>query len=102
MPLITGLFTRDDGVPWGIDVMDGNTSDATWTAMVFQQVGLTLPDVLRAPVLFVADSTMVSEATVEDCCAAGIACVSRLPNTFELERYVQGLWAIEETPEGPQ
>ncbi len=36
--------------------MDGNTSDATWMAMVFQQAALTLPDVVRAPVLFVADS----------------------------------------------
>ena len=54
--------------------------------MVCQQAGLTLPDALRAPVLFVADSKMVSEARVEDCCAADISCVSRLPNMFRLER----------------
>ncbi len=86
--------------------MDGNTSAATWTAMVFQQAGLTLPDALRAQVLFVADSKMVSEATVEDCCAADIAFVSRLPNTFGLERQTKetvrkaGQWDVDRPVSG--
>ncbi len=104
--LVTGLVTRNDGVPWGVDVMDGNTSDATWTAMVLQQAGLTLPDELRAQVLFVADSKMVSEATVADCCAADISFVSRLPNTFGLERQTKeavreaGQWDADRPVQG--
>jgi len=93
--LVTGLVTRDDGVPWSVDVMDGNTSDATWTATIVQQAGLTWPDELRTQVLFVADSKMVSEATVTECCDAGISFVSRLPNTFGLERQTKE--AVRET-----
>ncbi len=105
--LVTGVVTRVDGVPLGVDVMDGNTSDATWTDMILRNMGRTWPAALRAQVLFVADSKMVSQATVEDCCAADILFVSRLPNTFGLERVAKeavrtaNRWDAER-PVGPE
>ena len=84
--LVAGLVTRTDGIPLSVDVMDSNASDATWTDMILRNMGLSLSATLRAQVLFVADSKMVSQATVEDCCTADILFVSRLPNTFGLER----------------
>ena len=48
--------------------------------------GSALAEPLRDTMLFVADSKLVSQDTVEDLCEAGIRFVSRLPNTFGIEQ----------------
>ncbi len=45
-----------------------------------------LPLEIRRSVLFVADSKMVTQDAIDNCCEFAMLFVSRLPNTFGLER----------------
>ncbi len=84
--LVVGVVARTDGLPYGVDVCDGNMDDPTWSRQAIMSTGSSLTADIRATLLFVADSKLVSQQTVEDLCEAEIQFVSRLPNTFGLER----------------
>ncbi len=84
--LVVGVVARTDGIPYGVDVCDGNMDDPTWSRQAIMSTGSALAEDLRDTMLFVADSKLVSQDTVEDLCEAGIRFVSRLPNTFGIEQ----------------
>lgn len=84
--LVVGVVARTDGLPYSVDVCDGNMDDPTWSHRAVMSTGSAMAEAVRATVLFVADSKLVSQQTVEDLCEADIRFVSRLPNTFGLER----------------
>lgn len=84
--LVVGVGTRADGIPTMLDVLDGNTNDGTWCPETVISEGMHLREAIRKDVLFVADSKMVTDAAVDLCCEADIYFVSRLPNTFKLEK----------------
>jgi hypothetical protein len=69
-----------------VDVCDGNQDDTTWSRQALLGTGGTLTADVRAEILFVADSKLLSHETVADLCESRIRFVSRLPNTFGLER----------------
>ena len=87
--LVAGVTTRADGIPIDVDVCDGNMDDPTWSREALLSQGRTLAADIRAQTLFVADSKLVSHHTVADLCDYGIHFVSRVPNTFGLERDVK-------------
>lgn len=84
--LVVGVVARTDGLPYAVDVCDGNMDDPTWSRQAVLHTGSALAADVRATLLFVADSKLVSQNTVEDLCEADIRFVSRLPNTFGLEQ----------------
>ena len=71
-------MTRPDGIPVWVDVNDGNLDDTRWDRQVLIALreSLThLPDVL-----FVADSKLINDETVDQMYRESIHFVSRLPN----------------------
>ena len=87
--MVAGVTTRADGIPIDVDVCDGNMDDPTWSREALLSQGRSLAADIRAQTLFVADSKLVSHNTVADLCDYGIHFVSRVPNTFGLERDVK-------------
>lgn len=88
--LVAGVVARADGIPIDVDVCDGHRDDPTWTRDALLSQGRALLPDIRSQILFVADSKLLSHSTVADLCAADIYFVSRLPNTFGLERETKG------------
>jgi transposase len=84
--LVAGVVARADGIPVDLDVCDGNMDDPTWTRDALLSQGRALLPEIRSQILFVADSKLLSHGTVADLCEADIYFVSRLPNSFGLER----------------
>ena len=84
--LVAGVVARPDGIPLDVDVCDGNQDDTTWSRQALLGTSGTLTADVRAQILFVADSKLLSHETVADLCESSIRFVSRLPNTFGLER----------------
>ena len=80
--LVLGAVTRPDGIPIWVDVNDGNLDDTRWD----RQVLIALRESLtRFPdVLFVADSKLINDETVDQMYRESIHFVSRLPNTYTL------------------
>ncbi len=100
--LVAGVVARSDGLPMAIDVCDGNMDDPTWTRDALLSQGQSLSAEIRSQTLFVADSKLLSHATVAALCDAGVSLVSRLPNTFGLEREIKAMAATAQhwTPIG--
>ena len=84
--LVAGVVARADGIPIDVEVCDGNMDDPTWSRQALLSNGGVLSAEVREQVLFVADSKLLSHDTVADLCENGVRFVSRLPNTFGLER----------------
>ena len=80
--LVVGVVARTDGLPYAVDVCDGHRDDPTWSRQAVLHTGSALAADVRATLLFVADSKLVSQNTVEDLCEADIRFVSRLPNLW--------------------
>lgn len=71
--LVLGVVARTDGLPYAVDVCDGTMDDPTWSRQAVLQTGTALAEDARARLLFVADSKLVSQNTVEDLCEWGAA-----------------------------
>jgi transposase len=80
--LVLGAVTRPDGIPVRVDVNDGNLDDTVWN----RQALASLKDALtaRPDILFVADSKLIADKTVDHLCQEDIHFVSRMPNTYGL------------------
>ncbi len=87
--LRVGVVARSDGLPYAVDVCDGNMDDSAWSRQAVMSTSSALAEEVRTTLLFVVDSKLVRQQTVEDLCEADIRFVSRLPNTFGLERTIR-------------
>ena len=58
--LVVEVVARTDGLPYAVDVCDGNMDDPTWSRQAVLNTGSTLVADVRATLLFVADSKISS------------------------------------------
>jgi transposase len=80
--LVLGAVTRPDGIPIWVDVNDGNLNDTVWNRQVL--ASLQGAFTARPDILFVADSKLIADKTVDHLCQEKIHFVSRMPNTYGL------------------
>ncbi|PSR32264.1 MAG: hypothetical protein C7B46_14940 [Sulfobacillus benefaciens] len=80
--LVLGAVTRPDGIPVRVDVNDGNLNDTVWNRQAVAALKETLTT--RPNILFVADSKLIADETVDQLCEEQVYFVSRMPNTFAL------------------
>ena len=81
-----GLGVTPDGVPVVAQVRDGNTADVTWNGdiveMLREKVGT---EDKGTPLLYVADSKLVSKTNLSKLAEENLHFISRLPGTFNLD-----------------
>jgi len=81
-----GLGVTPDGVPVVAQVRDGNTADPTWNGdivdMLRERVGTQDRE---TPLLYVADSKLVSKTNLDKLAEENLHFISRLPGTFNLD-----------------
>lgn len=101
LQLIFGLVSAD-GVPVAGQVRSGNLSDKTWNKTLIPTIrkAVARTDLVTQPVLYVADSALVTEENIRLLDQEQIDFVSRIPETFRLTgqlkaealRYPEEVW----------
>ena len=91
--LVAGIVARADGIPIAVNVNDGNLEDSVWTRRTIRELSALLEQ--HPKILFVADSKMVNEPTLDVLYAHDVWYVSRLPNSFGVGARVK-LQAVEQ------
>lgn len=76
------LTTCKDGVPVSAEVLSGNTSDKTWHKESLSKLRERLSRERSAPLHYVGDSALVTEANLAIAQEQGIVLTSRLPRTY--------------------
>lgn len=82
------LATTTNGVPIGLQLLDGNASDRTTLAQQVAEVVYQFRTEQEEEPIYVADSALYSEATMTDLSRKGIWWVSRVPETSTLAKAV--------------
>ena len=75
-----GLGVNRAGVPVVGDILDGNTSDTTWNTDLIARLRQRLA--ADEPPVYVADSKVVNQNSLDEAAAEGISIISRLPRTY--------------------
>ena len=75
-----GLGVNRAGVPVVGDILDGNTSDTAWNTDLIGRLRQRLA--ADEPPVYVADSKVVNEESLDQAAAEGISIISRLPRTY--------------------
>ena len=83
-----GLITSDEGVPHFLKPLNGNASDKASLPQVVRELMRHLRESGETAGVYVADSGLYSEANLHALNAAGVAWVSRAPETSRMAQAV--------------
>ena len=75
-----GLGVNRTGVPIVGDILDGNTADSTWNTQLIARLRQRLA--ADEPPVYVADSAVVNQESLDQAAAEDIDIISRLPRTY--------------------
>jgi transposase len=75
-----GLAVNREGVPVLGDIFDGNASDSAWNTELIGELRQRLA--ADEPPVYVADSAVMCEDSLDEAAAEGISIISRLPRTY--------------------
>lgn len=90
-----GLAVNREGVPVIGDILDGNESDSTWNTELIGELRQRLA--ADEPPVYVADSAVMSEESLDEAAAEGIAIISRLPRTYSaVDALIDRAWEVNE------
>ena len=75
-----GLGVNRAGVPVVSDILDGSTADTTWNTEFIGKLRQRLA--ADEPPIYVADSKVVNQQSLDEAAAEGIFIISRIPLTY--------------------
>lgn len=90
-----GLGVNRAGVPVVGDILDGNTSDTAWNTDLIGRLRQRLA--ADEPPVYVADSKVVNEESLDQAAAEGISIISRLPRTYNaVDALIDRAWEVND------
>ena len=90
-----GLGVNRAGVPVVGDILDGNTADSTWNTDLIARLRQRLA--ADEPPVYVTDSAVVNEESLDQAAAEGISLISRLPRTYNaVDELIDRAWDVND------
>jgi transposase len=90
-----GLAVNREGVPVLGDILDGNTSDTTWNTELIGELRQRLA--ADEPPVYVADSAVMCEESLDEAATEGISIISRLPRTYSaVDALIDRAWQVND------
>ncbi len=81
-----GLSVTPEKVPVLAEVKSGNTSDKTWNFSFIEKLVKTLKPGILKDIIYVADSSLITEDNLQQIDKYDLKFISRLPGNFALEK----------------
>ena len=82
---LMGLGVTPDSIPVIAQVRDGNTADVTWNGDIITLLRKRLELDKAHPLIYVADSKLVSKTNLDRMAEENLSFISRLPGSFKLD-----------------
>jgi transposase len=90
-----GLGVNRAGVPIVGDILDGNTADTTWNTELIGKLRQRLA--ADEPPIYVADSKVVNQESLDEAAAEGISIISRIPRTYNaVDALIDRAWKVDD------